>query len=392
MKFGIITDAQGSVDQVDVDLALSSVAQAAGAKHPLAHLDNTVAVSAGLPTARQQVYMQMGLNRRDIKLKDAMESTAMVQAGLTGPTTADNSITGRLVTQAFLFDAIEGSLRSNDYGILGVFNANAAQIDSIAATKFDRPLIDMSRPAQARSRGIAQLAEPARMLTLTVSDVSYKIPATSIGIEYSDQFAASTSLPVVSMAIQRQAEEEALERVESNMLSFLNGDVDIGMAPLSAVPGAVRNAKANFDASLTVAGTLSQKAWVGWLFNGSRFRQINTVITDLAGALAIENRSGRPTVQTDNATSPRIDVGMSIANPTWPDQVTVVITQDPNWPAGTIMGFDNRYGYHIVNSTVLSYEGMEQFASRRATKMRFDQGSIAYRFYDQAWSVLTLSV
>jgi hypothetical protein len=392
MKFGIITDAQGSVDQVDVDLTLSSVAQASGAKHPLAHLDNTVAVSAGLPTARQQVYMQMGLNRRDIKLKDAMESTAMVQAGLTGPTTADNSITGRLVTQAFLFDAIEGSLRSNDYGILGVFNANAAQIDSIAATKFDRPMIDMSRPAGGRSRGIAQLAEPARMLTLTVSDVSYKIPATSIGIEYSDQFAASTSLPVVTMAIQRQAEEEALERVESNMLSFLNGDVDIGMTPLSAVPGAVRNAKANFDASLTVAGTLSQKAWVGWLFNGSRFRQINTVITDLAGALAIENRSGRPTVQTDDATSKRIDVGMSIANPTWPDQVTVVITQDPNWPAGTIMGLDNRYGYHIVNSTVLSYEGMEQFASRRATKMRFDQGSIAYRFYDQAWSVLTLSV
>jgi hypothetical protein len=112
----------------------------------------------------------------------------------------------------------------------------------------------------------------------------------------------------------------------------------------------------------------------------------------LAGALAIENRSGRPTVQTDNATSPRIDVGMSIANPTWPDQVTVVITQDPNWPSGTIMGLDNRYGYHIVNSTVLSYEGMEQFAIRRSTKMRFDQGSIAYRFYDQAWSVLTLSV
>ena len=116
------------------------------------------------------------------------------------------------------------------------------------------------------------------------------------------------------------------------------------------------------------------------------------MITDMAGALAIEQRSGRPTVQSDNATSKRIDVGMDILNPTWPDEVKIVISQDPSWPTNTIVGFDSRYGYHVVNSTVLAYEGMEQFAIRRSTKMRFDQGSVAYRLYDQAWSVLTLTV
>ena len=391
MKFGIITDNNGGVDQVEIDLALTSEAKAAGAKHPLAHLDNKVAVAENLPTARQQVYAQMGLHRKDITLAQALDASVYAtQMGLTGPTTADGSITGRLVTQAYLFDAMEATLRSNDYGILGIFNSRAAAVDSIAATKFDRPLLNLKRAEGPRSRAIAQLSEPARMLTLTVSDSSYRIPASSLGIEYSDQFAAAVSLPILTLSMNRQAEEEALERVEDFLLSFVNGDTDIGMTPLSAVAGAVKNAKNDFDATLT-AGNLSQKAWVSWLFAGSRYRQIDTIITDMAGALAIENRSGRPTVQGDNATSKRIDVGMDVLNPTWPNEVKVIISQDPSFPANTVVGFDSRYGYHVVNSTVLAYEGMEQFAVRRSTRIRVDSGSIAYRLFDQAWSVLTLT-
>jgi hypothetical protein len=190
--------------------------------------------------------------------------------------------------------------------------------------------------------------------------------------------------------MQRQAEEEAMERIEDQLLNFLNGDADLDMVALASVPGAVKNAKTNYDASLT-AGKLSQTAWVGWLFNNSRKRRIDTVITDLAGALAIENRSGRPTVQGDNATSKRIDTLESVINPTWPDRVEVIISQDPNWPANTIVGFDSRYGYHVVTSTSMSYSAMEEFAIRRSTKMRIDSGSIAYRLYDDAWSVLTLT-
>lgn len=390
MKFGIITDNNGGVDQVDVDLSLMSEAQAAGAKHPLAHLDNKIVVAEGLPTARQQVYAQLGFHRKDLTLAQAVDATVAVQAGLTGPTTADNSVTGRLATQAYLFDAIEGTLRSNDYGILGIFNSRAAQVDSIAATKFDRPIFNLKRAEGPRSRAIAQLALPARMLTMTVSQNSYSIPGSSIGIEYSQQFAQSTSLPLVAMSVQRQAEEEAMERVEGYLLSFLQGDGDFGMAALSAVPGAVKSAKTDYDNTLTV-GKLSQKAWVAWLFNGSRFRQVDTIITDLAGALAIEQRTGRPTVQTDNATSKRIDVGMSILNPTWPDEVKIIVTQSPDWPTNKIVGFDSKYGYHVVNSTVLAYEAMQEFAIRRSVQMRWDSGSVAYRLYDDAWTVLDLT-
>lgn len=387
MKFNIQTTASGERHEIDVNLALANEAQHKGAKHPLAYLDDKVTVGATMPTPRQQVYAQLGLNDKNIKLKDAMDASR-----IQGAATDDGSITGRLVTQAYLFDAIESSLRKSDYGIQGLFNRKAAQVDSIANTKFDRPILNYTRPEGARSRAIAQLSEPASMLLLTVSDASYKIPGTAIGLEYSDQAAQSVSLPIVTMSVTRQAEVEAVERIEGQLLAFLNGDADIGMAPLSSVTGAVKNAKTDFDSTISAAGTLTQKAWVNWLFHGSRKRRVDTVITDLAGALAIENRTGRPTVQTDNATSKRIDTGMTVANPTWPDQVEVIISQDPAFPSNTIIGVDSRYGYHVVNSTVLAYQSLENFATRRSTKLRFDSGSVAYRLYDDAWQVLTLTV
>ena len=380
-----IQDATGARAEVDINLDLFRAASEAGAAHGLRHLDATIATNPDDLKPSEQVYAQMGLHRKDITLKAAMGMDAYQ-----GASTQDNSITGRLVTQAFLMDAIESSLRSSDYGIMGVFNSKAAATDSINGTKFERPILNYSRPAGGRSKSIAQLSEPTSMLLLTASDKSFKIAGSSIGIEYSDQIAQTITLPIVTLSMQRQAEEEALERVEDQMLAFLNGDSDLDMVALASVAGAVKNAKTDYDATLT-AGKLSQVAWVGWLFNGSRKRRIDTIITDLAGALAIENRTGRPTVQGDNATSKRIDTLDTVINPTWPDRVDVIISQDPNWPANSIVGFDSRYGYHIVNSTSMSYSAMEEFAIRRSTKMRIDTGSISYRLFDDAWSVLTLT-
>lgn len=387
MKFNII-DHTGARADIDINMQFTAEAKAAGAVHPLAHLDNKVLTNADQPTARQQVYAQTGLLRKGLKLQEAMD--AVYAPANAGPAVEDGLITGRLVTQSYLFDSIESKLRSSDYGLTEIFTRKAAAVDTINNTKFDRPILNFTRPEGARSRNIAQLSEPASMMLLTASDVSMRISASSIGLEYSDEAAKQISLDIVTLSVTRQAETEALERIEGQLLTFLNGDSDVGMSALSSVAGAVKNAKTDYDSTLT-AGNLSQKAWVNWLFNGSRYRTINTVITDLAGALAIENRTGRPTTQTDSATSKRIDTSMSVLNPTWPDQVEVIISQDPSWPANTILGFDSRYGYHLVNSSSLAYSAVEQFAIRRSSKMRFDFGNLAYRLYDEAWSVLTLS-
>ena len=113
------------------------------------------------------------------------------------------------------------------------------------------------------------------------------------------------------------------------------------------------------------------------------------VICNLDAALAIANRAGRPNVQGDNATSKRIDTIENIINPMWPDQVKVLISMDPNFPANTILGFDASYGYHVVNSSILNFSAAEAYAMRRSTKYRIDTGMIAYRLFDEAWSCLT---
>ena len=377
MKFGII-DHSGSTHQMEVDLALFRAASEEGAKHGLALLDKQVYVGENKPTAAQQVYAQMGIATRPV--------ADLLEGKFAGAVTDDGSISGRLALQAYLMDSMEDKLRENDYGIVGLFNSKAARVDTINATKFDRPLFNYSKPEAGKARAIAQLSEPASMLSITVSDVSYRITGTSIGMEISDEAARSINADLVALAMTRQAEEAATDYAEGAYLSFLQGDADMGMAALSGV-----TAKSLDTTGVTANGMLTQKAWVKWLFSGSRKRKITTVITDLDGAMAIANRTGRPTVTGDNATSKRIDSLDSVINPTWPDQVDVIISQDPNWPANTILGFDQRTAYHVVNSSVLAYNAVEQFAIRRSTKVRVDTGTIAYRLYDDAFSTLLLT-
>ena len=393
MKFNIQLNATGSRTEVAVDEALVMEAQAhhtanpysSNAKHPLAYLDHKVSAEMGenMPTPRQQIYAQLGLGDKNLRLGEALNGTRLGAANV-----ADGTLTGRLIALPYLFDTVENGMRESDYGIVGLFNKKAAQVDSIANTKFERPILNYERPEGARAMPIAQLASPVNVLLLTLSDNSYKIPGTSIGMKYSDQAAAAVSMPIVQMSLNRQAEVAQVERIEESYLSFLNGNPDFGQAALSAVPGAVVDASA-LDTAAT-GGKLTQLAWVKFLFRKSRICRIDTVVTDLKGALAIENREGRPTVQGDNATSKRIDTLESVVNPTWPDKVEVIISQDPNWPAGTIMGFDSRYGYHVVNSTVLSYQAMQRDAIRRSNELRYDSGSVAYRLHDDVWNVLLL--
>lgn len=395
MKFNIQHTADGQRHEVELVASTIGQARAAGARHVLDHLNKVVQVDAGVPNASQQIYAMLGFGQRGITVGAALEPEQQLRAlgGLTaGPYVADEiTITGRLAVQAYLYDTIEAALRENDYGIGKIFTQKAAVNDSIAAEKFDRPILNYAPLAESKSRAIAQLSEPVALLKITSSQNSYAIPGTAIGVEFSDQSTRSTTLDLVALAVRRQAENEAAARIEGFLLSFLNGDKDIGMEPLSSVAGSTIKANA-LDDTITTAGELTHNAWIQFLFRKSRTVRIDTVITNLKGAMAIENRKGRPTVLGDDPKSPRINSLESILNPTWPTKVDVIISQDPNWPDGMIVGFDSRYAYHHVTSTVLAYQATEEYAIRRSTRMRFDSGSIAYRLYDEAWSVLDLSL
>ena len=385
MSIITILDHTNSPKQVELNMGTLAAAKDSKAANVLRHLDNTNFTGKN-PSASAQIYAAMGMGRSDVSVGDILTGKAADLTRFSAASTDDGGVTGRLVMSAYLMDTIENKLKASDYGMNAIFAKKAAVTDTITGTKFERPILNYSGPEKGRSQPIAQLSEPASMVLLTASDRSMKIAGSSIGIEYSDQAAEALSLPIVALSMSRQAEVEYTEAIEQKYRAFLNGDADLDMAAL------VGTKASTFDASIVANGVLTQKAWVKWLFRDSRKRRIDTICCTMNTALAIEARLGRPTVQGDNATSKRIDTLESIINPTWPTNVDVIIIQDPAFPDNTILGFDSRYGYHNVISTTLAYNAVEAYAIRRSTKVRVDYGNIAYRLFDDAWDVLTLTI
>jgi hypothetical protein len=105
--------------------------------------------------------------------------------------------------------------------------------------------------------------------------------------------------------------------------------------------------------------------------------------------MAIENRTGRPNVQTDDPKSPRINSLMELINPLWPSKVKLFLTLDSSWPAATIMGLDSRYAVRRVRNLLADYTAIESFVLRRAQAMRFDFGEKVERLFDEAFDSLT---
>jgi hypothetical protein len=146
-----------------------------------------------------------------------------------------------------------------------------------------------------------------------------------------------------------------------------------------------------YDASITTNGTLTQKAWVSWLRQNFRKRHIDWVFCDLATALAIENRSGRPIVTQDDPNSPRINPLPHVSNPQW-QNVQIFLMEDGLIPTGTIMGIDSRYAIRRVRNAQASYQAIEQYVLRKSEALRWDFGEVAYRMFDDAFSVLSLTI
>jgi len=297
----------------------------------------------------------------------------------------------RILFPAALMSAIENRLSVDQETTPNAFEKLIAVDDSINHDRFERAVLDFSRPEAHRAQTISQLAMPNAMLSITVAEQSRRIPVIGLGLEISEQAIRATSLDLVGLALARQAATERNERANYYIMSLLEGDKDMDMVSLASIAGKVRKAS-SFDATITTNGTLSHEAWIYWLAANSTKRRITHVITDLKTAMAIENRRGKPTNQTDNPGSPRIDAIPTIMNPSWDFNTKIFITQNPDWPAGTILGLDQRYAIHRVKSLTAQYEAIEQLVMRRATQMRFDHGEIVYRLFDEAFEVLTLTV
>jgi hypothetical protein len=288
--------------------------------------------------------------------------------------------------------AVEDRLIANLTMTANAFETMIAIDDSVAGDRYEQPQINMTRPSAARSQGIAQLAMPASMMTLTVSDRPGNIPTFALGLEVSDQALRASTLDFVSLSIARQIAVQRNERAQNYMLALLNGDQDnVGGGNESSLATLGKVTTSNSLDSTATGGVLTQKAWVKYMTLRSQLRTITHIVTDVDGALAVENRTGRPNTSTDNPMSPRINTLFDVINPLWPMSVKMFLTVDPSWPANTIMGFDSAYAIRRIRNLNAEYSAIEAYVMKRSQSMRFDFGETVIRMFSDAFDVLTIS-
>jgi hypothetical protein len=320
---------------------------------------------------------------RPPSMADVIEGTAVFNAA--GVVVRDASPASRILFPAVILEVMENKLVDDKTSFVALYDSLVAIKDSINGDKFEQPILNFSKAEAGRRYGIAQNALPPNMLTITASDVARRIPTISLGLEITDEAKRATTLDFVTMALTRQWEVERAERVGDKISAMLNGDVDNGQAALSSITAQ------SLDAAVTTAGTITQKAWMKFLAKNHFKRSIDWVICDLAAALAIENRTGKPTVDKDDATSTRIEAQGIVSNPMWKN-VKIFLVDDGVVPANTIVGLDSRYAIRRVTNNQAEYAAVEQFVLKKSEAMRFDMGEIEYRLFDEAWEVMTLTV
>ncbi len=306
-------------------------------------------------------------------------------------TTRESPVQSRILFPAALMSYMEDVMAKDRMSPISVFDSLVALTTTVNSKRIEQPVISYSGndgPEEARSQQIAQLSEPANMMVLTASDTTRQIPTFSLGLAVSDEVMDYATIDLVSLSLMRQKEVELFLLAGEAVLAMLNGDDDNGDGALTAVKADT------FDSTISAAGTLTHKAWILWLYNNILQRRIDWVVVDsITTAMAVENRTGKPVITTDDPNSPRIDTLFNVAYPNIAANVQMFIAPTEwSMPANTIMGIQSNSAIAKLVNANAEYEATERWALRKGEAMRFDFGQQYYRLYDEAFSVLSLTL
>ena len=355
--------------------------------------------------ASQGVYLpkQNDMQLRAATIGDILEGKAALSFEAAGGNNTQKRSTdyggdqARILFPAAVIDMIENALPKDYETDTRLFNSMVALQLGIASDTFEQPVINYSsiqgpdgtNANRAKAQRIAQLAEPATLASFTTSQNPRRLPTWSIGIEFSQQALRNTTLDLVALNMNRFMQVESDGRIYEMLSNLWTGDPDMqDSAAISAVTST------SLDAAAT-GGVLTHKAWLKWLYRNRKQRRITHVVCDLDTYLKIEGRTGRPgSIGVLDPTLPTIDPQATAANP-YVDNVRVMLVDAAAdggpVPANTIWGVDSRYGIVKVSNTAASYSAAETFAMKRAEAFRMDWSETAYRQYDAAFDVLTIS-
>ncbi len=359
---------------------------------------------AGGPDAFQQMCINAGLRFKAdddhgvpaSSMKEIMEAAVVNQVGGTY-TSSPQVPDSRILFPAALLEALEDALEVNRSDAVNAFEDMVGYKKTIASNRYERPYISFGGkdgPEDSQFQRVAQNARPPLMLSITASDVTKTIPTTSIGMELSMEAMAETSLDLVALTMTRFMQVADYSEWISQLLLINAGDPDaVPLTPIATGANALSSTKADtFDALITVAGTVSQLAWLKYLYANSLKMRKTHLVLDFDSAIAIDTRDNRPTNVMNNSVD-RIDVPFSVAYPNLGEDIQMVIMPaDAGWTADLIMGLDKAYALAKITSSTVNYSAVEDIVMKKSREFRVDRGFVVERLFDDAFDNLDLTL
>ena len=293
--------------------------------------------------------------------------------------------TGRILFPEIMLQMIQETLIADKDDYLVPWENAIALKSSVTGPRVDQPRIQVSAPMDSAAQPIAQLAEPATMISITLSGKSYEIPVKSIGLQIADQAMQAATIDLVGLALASQARGERIRRLEEDMINIISGDTDMGIAAVTFANAST------FDALVTGGVKITHRAYVKWLRQNYQKMSVTHILADVDAAIDTGERTGKPTsVSAQSTEQNRFPVDYSIENMGLP-QPKMLLLPTSIIGANRMVGFDKRFGLHQITNVSASYSAIENFVMRRSTAMRFDYGVILVKLYDEAFQGITLS-
>lgn len=395
-----VLDTYGKLQEVELnDLSLYREAMAKGISFRQL-VNQKYPTVAGGPDTFMQMCAAAGLRfkKDDVTGIPAASLMEVLEPQAAGGHFVDTSgvSPSRILFPAAILEVIEDALQGKQNLATAAFDSIVGYNQTISTNKFEQPVLSYSGaqgPQNSQFNRISQNTRPNLMLALTASDVTRKIGTSSIGMEISREALMGTSLDLVALTMARFYKLADYNEWVTQIGLLLSGDPDAAVTSFSAGTSALSSVTAaSYDSSIVAAGVLSQKAWLAYLYNKSIKMTKTHILCDFNAALAIDNRLDRPTIFHNNSMD-RMDVPFKITYPTFQDSVSIIVLPTGTIAANTLMGLDaTSPAVGKVVSTFCEYSAIEDIVMRKSTELRIDRGWIAWRMWDDAFDVMTLTI
>lgn len=342
------------------------------------------------PTAFEQMISRAGIRLRadDARgipasnLHEIFNGTLDKSMGtiLRGDGADRQTTTGRILFPEIMLNLIAANLIDNKDDYLLPWEGAIALKTTVTGARVDQPRIDVTAPMASASMPVAQLAEPATMVSITLSGKSYTIPSKGIGLAVSDQALQATTIDLVGITMAAQARGERIRRLEEDMSNIINGDTDFGIAATPFVNAST------FDSAIPGTAKITRRGFIKWLRQYYQKMTITHVMGDLDAALDLDQYARNPNGVTGDT---KFELDWSVINANLPKPQFLSLPTSIIG-ANRLVGFDKANALHQITNVSASYSAVENFVMRRATEFRVDSGVLLVKLYDEAFQGLTL--